>query len=38
MDIRKAQSMLGWSPQTTVTDGVAKLYQWVVDNRHLFEA
>jgi CDP-paratose 2-epimerase len=38
MDIRKAQSTLGWSPQTTVVDGVAKLYQWVVDNRHLFEA
>jgi CDP-paratose 2-epimerase len=38
MDIRKAQSMLGWSPKTSVTDGVAKLYQWVVDNRQLFEA
>ncbi len=38
MDIRKAQSMLGWSPQTAVMDGVAKLYQWVVDNRNLFEA
>jgi CDP-paratose 2-epimerase len=38
MDIRKAQSVLGWSPRTPVADGVAKLYQWVIDNRHLFEA
>ncbi|HSD85794.1 MAG TPA: CDP-paratose 2-epimerase, partial [Anaerolineae bacterium] len=38
MDIRKAQTVLGWSPQTSVQDGVAKLYQWVVANRHLFEA
>ena len=38
MDIRKAQSMLGWSPKTAAADGLARLYQWVVDNRHLFEA
>jgi CDP-paratose 2-epimerase len=38
MDIRKAQSMLGWSPKTSVIDGVAQLYQWVVANRHLFAA
>ena len=37
MDIRKAQSVLGWLPRTTVVDGVAKLYQWVIDHRHLFE-
>jgi CDP-paratose 2-epimerase len=37
MDIRKAQSLLGWSPRTTVTAGVARLYQWVNDNRQLFE-
>jgi CDP-paratose 2-epimerase len=37
MDIRKAQAALGWSPKTSVADGVAKLYQWVVDNRRLFE-
>jgi CDP-paratose 2-epimerase len=36
MDIRKAQSLLGWSPKTSAVDGVAKLYQWVVANRHLF--
>ncbi|CAG0929990.1 CDP-paratose 2-epimerase [Thermoflexales bacterium] len=38
MDIRKAQALLDWSPQIGVKDGVAKLYQWVVDNRRLFEA
>ena len=38
MDIRKAQSVLGWSPRNSAVDGVAKLYRWVVDNRHLFEA
>jgi CDP-paratose 2-epimerase len=38
MDIHKAQATLGWSPRTTVAEGVAKLYAWVVDNRHLFEA
>jgi CDP-paratose 2-epimerase len=37
MDIRKAQSTLEWTPKISVTEGVAKLYQWVVDNRHLFE-
>ena len=38
MDIRKAQSLLGWSPKTSVADGAAQLYQWVVGNRRLFEA
>src|SRR5512139_2682365 len=38
MDIRKAQAVLGWSPKTSVDAGVAKLTQWVIDNRHLFEA
>jgi CDP-paratose 2-epimerase len=38
MDIRKAQSVLDWSPKIGVADGVAKLFQWVVDNRHLFDA
>ncbi len=38
MDIRKAQSMLGWSPKVGTTEGVQKLYQWIVENRNLFEA
>ena len=37
MDIRKAQTALDWMPRISVTEGVTKLYQWVVDNRHLFE-
>jgi CDP-paratose 2-epimerase len=37
MDIRKARSVLGWSPKTPVADGVAQLYRWVVDHRRLFE-
>jgi CDP-paratose 2-epimerase len=37
MDIRKAQAVLGWSPQVSVEAGVARLYQWVADHRHLFE-
>jgi len=35
-DIRKAQSMLGWSPKTSVREGVEKLYNWVRQNRSLF--
>lgn len=35
-DIRKAGAMLGWRPQVGVEEGVARLYQWVVDNRDLF--
>ncbi len=37
MDIRKAQSLLGWSPKTSAVDGVTQLYRWVVGNRHLFD-
>ncbi|MGH2592837.1 MAG: NAD-dependent epimerase/dehydratase family protein [Anaerolineae bacterium] len=35
-DVRKAENMLGWSPRIAPTDGVPKLYQWVVENRALF--
>jgi CDP-paratose 2-epimerase len=37
MDIRKAQSVLGWSPTVSPLEGVQKLYQWVVENRSLFD-
>ena len=37
MDIRKAQSVLGWSPAISPLEGVQKLYQWVVENRSLFD-
>jgi CDP-paratose 2-epimerase len=35
-DIRKAQTLLGWSPQSGVSDGVRDLIRWVRDNRDLF--
>ncbi len=36
MDTRKAQTVLGWSPQVPVEEGVKRLYQWVVENLFLF--
>jgi len=36
-DITRARSVLGWQPQITSTDGVKRLYQWVLENRLLFE-
>ena len=35
-DIRRAQSVLGWSPKTSVREGVEKLYNWVSQNKSLF--
>jgi len=37
MDTRKAQALLGWSPQVGTEEGAQKLYQWIVENRHLFD-
>ena len=36
-NIAKARRELGWSPRIGVREGVARLYRWVVQNRHLFE-
>ena len=36
-DIRKAQSVLGWSPKVTVPQGIEKLFNWAKQNQHLFE-
>jgi CDP-paratose 2-epimerase len=36
-NIDKARRELGWSPQVGVQEGVERLYDWVVTNRHLFE-
>ena len=36
-NINKACRELGWSPRIHVTDGVERLYRWVVENRMLFE-
>lgn len=35
-DIRKACAEFGWKPANTKQQGVAKLYQWVLDNRAMF--
>lgn len=38
MDITKAERELGWVPAMGVRDGVEQLWNWVRDNRALFEA
>lgn len=36
-NIEKAQRELGWAPRVGVEEGIERLYDWVVTNRHLFE-
>lgn len=36
-DIRKAGRELGWRPRVSKTEGVRRLYEWVVANRSLFD-
>ncbi|HIQ00893.1 MAG TPA: NAD-dependent epimerase/dehydratase family protein, partial [Anaerolineales bacterium] len=36
-DIRKAGRELGWEPRVGVEEGIGRLYEWVVENRGLFE-
>lgn len=36
-NITKAKKLLGWRPTITVSEGVERLYQWVVDNLELFD-
>ncbi len=36
-DISKIERELGWRPQVGVAEGVERLWNWVRDNRHLFE-
>jgi len=35
-DIRKAGDLLGWRPKISVNNGLAKLYNWVMNNRSMF--
>jgi CDP-paratose 2-epimerase len=35
-DIRKSSRELGWQPHVTTEEGIRRLYEWVVANKHLF--
>jgi CDP-paratose 2-epimerase len=35
-DVRRAGRELGWRPRVGVEEGIRRLYEWVVANRHLF--
>lgn len=35
-NIRKAKDILGWTPETSAKQGIAKLHEWVKDNQKLF--
>ncbi|MCD6355736.1 MAG: GDP-mannose 4,6-dehydratase [Anaerolineaceae bacterium] len=36
-DISKIKKEFGWSPKISVKSGIARLYKWVVKNKHLFD-
>ncbi|MAG21757.1 MAG: CDP-paratose 2-epimerase [Candidatus Diapherotrites archaeon] len=36
-DISKAKEVFGWAPKIGVKDGVKKLYDWVLENKEMFE-
>jgi len=36
-DIRKAERELDWRPRVSIREGVARLFEWVCNNRALFE-
>lgn len=36
-DIRKAREFLGWQPKVSVEQGIRRLYDWVKENKSLFE-
>jgi CDP-paratose 2-epimerase len=35
-DIRKAKQELGWHPQISVSEGVNRLYKWMLMHKELF--
>ena len=37
-DIRTAERALGWNPKIDVEAGIKKLFDWVMENRGLFNA
>jgi CDP-paratose 2-epimerase len=36
-DIQQARLVLSWSPTVSAREGVARLYNWVVQNRGMFD-
>ena len=36
-DIRKAKEKLGWYPKVSVKEGITRLYNWVVENKEIFQ-
>jgi CDP-paratose 2-epimerase len=36
-DTSKARTDLGWKPQTSVQEGIEKLFRWVTNNKELFD-
>ncbi len=36
-DIRKAERELSWKPKTNIEDGIRKLFEWVKENKNLFQ-
>lgn len=35
-DIRKAKQEFGWEPRVPVTEGITRLYDWIIRNKQLF--
>ena len=36
-DIRKANREINWFPKVSVSDGIARLFEWIKENKGLFE-
>ena len=36
-DVRKAKHDLGWEPKVEIADGIKRLFNWIRDNKFLFE-
>lgn len=35
-NIGKAHALLNWAPQVSKTQGIEKIYQWIIENKNLF--
>ena len=36
-DIRQAEQDFGWRPQVAPQQGIRRLFEWIQENRHLFD-